>query len=153
MAEKIVNVLHVEDDMIDVRLLRRIFAKYGILNPLHRAADAIEALEILRGENGRARVEEPYVILLDMKLPRMDGIEFLRELRADPQLKDTIVFMLTTFMRDEEKAAAIRHAVAGVILKGEIAEDDSKLVELLEEYWRVPPGGSSPSKLLHLSRR
>ena len=108
---------------------------------------------MLRGKNGCERLEKPYVILLDMKLPGMDGVEFLRELRADPQLKDSVVFMLTTFMTDEDKTTAMRHSVAGVILKGEIAEDGSKLIELMQEYWYVPPGGSSPSQLLHVRRR
>jgi len=137
MSDKIISVLHVEDDMIDVRILRRIFAKHGILNPLHRAADGVEALAILRGENGQERLERPYVILLDMKMPRMGGIEFLRELRADPQLKDSAVFMLSTFMREEEKAMADQHSVVGHLVKGDMGEDGSTLVELLQEYWRV----------------
>jgi len=137
MPDKIVSVLHVEDDMIDARLLRTIFAKHKILNPLYRAADRVEALEMLRGENGRQRLERPYVILLDMKMPRMDGSEFLRLLRADPELKDSDVFMLATFVRDEENAAADQHTVTGHLDKSDLGEDGSRLVELLQEYWHV----------------
>ena len=137
MSDKIISVLHVEDEEIDLKLLQRIFAKHGILNPLHRAVDGIEALEILRGENGRERLEQPYVILLDMKMPRMDGIAFLRELRADPQLKDSVVFMLSTYMREEDKARADRQSVAVHLVKGDIGEDGSKLMVLLQEYWHL----------------
>ena len=72
-----------------------------------------------------------------MKMPRMDGVEFLRELRADPQLKDAVVFMLTTFRREAEKTAAYQHSVAGYLVKEDIGEDGSKLVELLQDYWRL----------------
>ena len=153
MSQRVGSVLHVEDEMFDVTLVQRIFEKHGILNAIHRAANGIEALAMLRGGEGREPLEKPDLILLDMNMPRMGGIEFLRELRADPQLKDIIVVMLATHLRDEEKAVALDFSAAGLILKGEIAEDGSKLISLLEEFWCVPPGRSSPSKVLQLKPR
>ena len=72
-----------------------------------------------------------------MKMPGMGGIEFLRELRADSQLKDSVVFTLATFLRDEDKALVKQHSVARHLIKGDIGADGSNLFELLQEYWHV----------------
>jgi len=86
-----VNFLLVEDDAIDVRFIRKTFQTHKITNPLHVACDGVEALEMLRGDGGRERIPRPYLILLDLNMPRMNGIQFLKELRADSTLCDSIV--------------------------------------------------------------
>lgn len=130
---EIVNVLVVEDDEIDVEALKRLFAKRDIKNPVYYAANGIEALELMRGGNSRDKVPRPFIVLLDINMPMMNGIEMLRELRADEDLKDTIVFVLTTSPRDEDKAMSYELNVAGYFLKKDIKD----LVNLLSLYWQL----------------
>src|SRR5690242_7516296 len=96
---EVVNILVVEDDEIDVEFLRRLLAKNAIKNPVYHAINGIEALEIMRGENEKDKVPKPFVVLLDINMPMMNGIEFLKELRSDDSLKDSVVFVLTTSPR------------------------------------------------------
>ena len=86
MPNKMLNILLVEDDDLDVMNVRRAFKKNNILNPLFVAGDGLEALDLLRGvgENSPEMPPERRLILLDLNMPKMNGIEFLRELRADP---------------------------------------------------------------------
>jgi len=129
----VVNILVVEDDEIDVESLKRIFAKKEIKNPVFYAANGIEALDIMRGENNRAKVPKPYIVLLDINMPKMNGIEMLNELRRDEQLKDSVVFILTTSPREEDKNTSYKLNVAGYFLKQEVKE----LVNLLSLYWKL----------------
>ncbi|RUP22418.1 response regulator, partial [Methylobacterium sp.] len=76
-----VNILLVDDDEVDVQGLKRAFKKSKIGNPITVARDGIEALEILRGQNGRERLPKPHLVLLDLNMPRMNGIEFLEAVR------------------------------------------------------------------------
>ena len=132
-----VNLLLVEDDEVDVQGLKRAFAKSRIANPITTARDGIEALEILRGENGREKLPKPHLIMLDLNMPRMNGIEFLEEIRADPDLKSSVVFMITTSKADEDKTRAYGHNVAGYIVKQDPANTFMQAVSLLEHYWKI----------------
>ena len=130
---EVVNVLVVEDDEIDVESLKRLFNKRDIKNPVYYAKNGVEALEVMRGENNHAKVPRPYIVLLDINMPMMNGIEFLKEIRSDENLKDTVVFVLTTSPRDEDKATTYKLNVAGYFLKKDIKE----LVNLLSLYWEL----------------
>ncbi len=137
MATPTVNLLLVEDDEVDVQGLKRAFMKSRIGNPIAVARDGIEALEILRGENGRDKLPKPHLVLLDLNMPRMNGIEFLEVIRADEDLKNTVVFMITTSKADEDKARAYGHNVAGYIVKQDPANTFMEAVSLLEHYWKI----------------
>jgi CheY-like chemotaxis protein len=132
-----VKILLVEDDEVDVMRVQRGFHQLRIANEIIRARDGIEALEILRGVGSQARIETPFLILLDINLPRMTGLEFLAALRADEELKVTVVFVLTTSKNDEDRLEAYRHNVAGFMLKDEAGREFVKAMEMLECYWRV----------------
>lgn len=132
-----VHLLLVDDDEVDVQGLRRAFAKNRIANPITVARDGIEALEILRGENGHARLARPHLILLDLNMPRMNGIEFLEAIRADEELRTAIVFMITTSKAEEDKARAYGHNVAGYIVKQDPARTFMEAVALIESYWKI----------------
>jgi CheY-like chemotaxis protein len=132
-----VNLLLVEDDDVDIQGFKRAFAKNKIANPITTAKDGIEALEILRGENGRTRLPKPYLVLLDLNMPRMNGFEFLEQIRADPELSSTLVFMVTTSKAEEDKAKAYGQHVAGYIVKQDPANTFMEAVSLLEHYWKI----------------
>ena len=131
------RLLHVEDDDLCIMGLTRAFKKAGIANPITFAHDGIEALQILRGTDGRKPFPHPYLILLDLSMPRMDGIEFLKELRKDEHLKRSIVFVMTTSDAEEDKTRAYDLGVAGYILKSNPANAFLEATALLDTYWRV----------------
>lgn len=137
MPAKTITVLLVEDDEVDVEVVRRSFRKRKIANPIHVACDGIEALEKLRGSGGKLPLPHPFVILLDLNMPRMSGIEFLDELRRDPYLRTAVVFVLTTSNKDEDRVAAYDLNVAGYILKSNVGEGFIKMIEMLDHYWRI----------------
>ena len=131
------QLLHVEDDDLCLMGLNRAFKAAKIANPVSFAHDGIEALEMLRGTNGRPRLQRPFIILLDLNMPRMDGIEFLKELRKDEELKKSIVFIMTTSDADEDKVKVYKLGVAGYILKSNPANAFLEATLLFNTYWRV----------------
>jgi CheY-like chemotaxis protein len=132
-----VNILVVDDDEVDVKAIRRAFNKLKIANPLTVAHDGIDALERLRGQNGYDQLPRPNMILLDLNMPRMNGIEFLAEIRNDPELGDSIVFVLTTSNDDEDKVKTFNYNVAGYIVKTDPAAGFMKAIEMIDLYWKV----------------
>ena len=137
VAGETVTILLVEDDEIDAEAIQRAFVKNKLANPLVIAKDGVEALEVLRGENGKSKLCPPYLILLDLNMPRMNGLEFLTELRADPDIGDSIVFVLTTSDLDEDKVAAYGHRVAGYTVKSKVGGSFLALVTMVDAYWRI----------------
>jgi CheY-like chemotaxis protein len=140
-----VNVLLVEDNDIDREGVRRAFRRNRISNPIHDAHDGIEALEMLRGVDGGPPLARPYIILLDINMPRMNGVEFLQQIRADEKLRSSVVFVLTTSSTEEEKLMAYSFNVAGYIVKRDVGAGFIRLVELLQHYWtliELPEGKS-----------
>lgn len=104
-----------------------------IANPIIRAKDGVEALELLR--NGDVR--HPYLILLDLNMPRMGGLELLQVIRNDPQLELSVVFVLTTSKDDEDKLAAYKQHIAGYIVKENLDSGFEQLVNMIDHYWRL----------------
>jgi CheY-like chemotaxis protein len=138
MGERQLNILLVEDDELDVMNVRRAFKKNNIVNPLYVAGDGIEALRMLRGEpDARPIPEDRRIILLDLNMPKMGGIEFLRELRADPKLRATTVIVLTTSDEERDKVSAYDLNVAGYILKPITLSAFVEIMAALNKYWTV----------------
>jgi CheY-like chemotaxis protein len=131
------QLLHVEDDDLCIMGLNRAFKAAKIANPISFAHDGIDALEMLRGINGRTRLPRPFLILLDLNMPRMGGVEFLKELRKDEDLKKSVVFIMSTSDADEDKVNAYNLGVAGYILKSNPANAFLEATLLLNTYWRV----------------
>lgn len=128
-----ITIAIVDDDDVDSRAIERAMAQLKIANPIIRAFDGIDALEKLRDQN----VSMPLIILLDLNMPRMGGIEFLDELRKDEKLHSALVIMLTTSSAPEDINAAYEHYVAGYIVKGDIAKGFTDLINKLDSYWRI----------------
>jgi CheY-like chemotaxis protein len=136
LAPSTAQLLHVEDDDLCIMGLARAFKAAKITNPVSFAHDGIDALEMLRGTNGRGRLPRPYLILLDLNMPRMGGVEFLEELRKDEDLRKSIVFIMTTSAAEEDKIKAYNLGAAGYILKT-AANAFMEATALLDTYWRV----------------
>lgn len=137
--DKMVNILLVEDDEVDVMNVKRAFKKNNIANPLHIASNGLEALEMLRGtaESPTRIPQERRLILLDLNMPKMGGIEFLRELRADPELRPTPVVVLTTSNDDKDRVEAYNLNVAGYILKPVTLANFIETMATLNKYWML----------------
>jgi CheY-like chemotaxis protein len=137
MTNKEVSILLVEDDDGDFKLVQRAFRKAGIANQLIRAIDGVDALEMLNGTHGKMSIKRPYMLMVDINMPRMNGLNLVRTIREDPKLKDTIVFMLTTSKHDEDKQTAYNLNVAGYILKENAGHDFLELIGLIGGYSRI----------------
>lgn len=135
-ANETVTILLVDDDSIDAEAIRRAFRKARIANPIVSVADGLEALQRLRDTTARG-VPRPYLVLLDLNMPRMNGIEFLEELRRDETLHNSVVFVLTTSDDDRDKVAAYDRHVAGYMVKNRAGEAFIDLIALLDHYWRI----------------
>jgi len=132
-----VHILLVEDDEVDAEAIVRAFEKQEIKHTITIAPDGFAAFAILRGQGGQPRLGAPYIILLDLNMPRMNGIEFLQEIRQDPELRCSIVFILTTSDSVKDKLAAYNSQIAGYFLKQRTGENFVNLVEMLHVYWRI----------------
>ena len=138
MSEKYLHILLVEDDEVDIKNVQRAFKKNHISNPLHIARNGLEALEMLRGTGGKEKLNPlPKVILLDLNMPKMGGLEFLQEIREDPVLRTLSVFVMTTSDEESDKFAAYNLNVAGYILKPLSFERFVQAVSILNHYWTL----------------
>ncbi len=126
-----VNILVVEDDEIDVKALLRAFKKLKIANPVTVAKDGIEGWEAIQS------LARPYLLILDINMPRMNGIEFLEKIRANEKYHDSIVFILTTSTDDQDKFEAYNRNVAGYMLKSDMGASFIRAIEMVERYWKV----------------
>jgi CheY-like chemotaxis protein len=131
---KPLHVILIEDDEVDAEAIERAFRALGVAVKTTRFVDGRAALDALRGAWGRQLQTEPHLILLDLNMPRMNGLTFLDEVRQDPLLRRTIVFALTGSSLDEDKVAAYDRRVAGYLVKSSLGDDFGALRELLDIY-------------------
>lgn len=134
MDERVINILLVEDDEVDIMTVKRAFAKANITNPLFVANNGIEALELLRKDDIPSKRR---LILLDVNMPKMNGIEFLRELRRDPQLQQCSVVVLTTSNEERDRIEAFKLNVAGYLLKPVTFQQFAEVMSTINKYWAL----------------
>ena len=130
-SSRVVTILLVEDDEVDVKALKWAFEKLKVANPLVVARDGVEAFELL------GDLPRPYLIITDINMPRMNGIEFLRKVRQSDQFRDSIVFVLTTSNDEQDKIDAYDLNVAGYMLKTDMGTSFSRAISLIDNYWKV----------------
>lgn len=142
---KTVHILLVEDDQVDEKAFLRAIEKLRINNPVTVARDGVEAWAILKGTDDTPPLPRPNLLVLDINMPRMNGLELLERIRDDADLHDSIVFMLTTSNDDEDRIEEFDLNVAGYILKSDVGNSFIKAMELMNSYWRLVefPGKSS----------
>lgn len=134
MVNRELHILLVDDDDVDVMTVKRAFQKNRLTNPIHVATNGLEALAKLRDGSLAGR---RLLVLLDLNMPKMNGIELLRELRADPALVSTSVVVLTTSNEDRDKVEAYRLNVAGYLLKPVQFADFVDVMATLNKYWTL----------------
>lgn len=134
MSPKSLEVLLIEDDEVDVMQVARAFRKKEFPHKLHVATDGLEALEMIRHQNGKA-IPKPQIILLDLHMPRMGGLEFLQELRKDASLSNISVFVMTTSSDQRDMDLAYSLNIAGYIVKPVSVEKFNAALEKLSGFW------------------
>lgn len=128
------NIFVVEDDELDLMNIRRALRPFEHTVRIYTASDGMEAIELLRA--GRVPMER-LMVLLDINMPRMNGIELLREIRADLALKILPVVMLTTSNDERDKIDAYDQHVAGYILKPVTFERFVECMKVIKLYWSM----------------
>lgn len=140
MPDNDAAILLVEDDRVDIMTVQRALRNIDVSNPLHVARSGVEALGMLRGE-GFPKIEPmPSLILLDLNLPKMGGIEFLQELRADPALMNLEVIVLTSSNEPSDRAAAFKYEVNDYIVKPHSFDEFTDAMSIILADWAS--GGS-----------
>lgn len=132
-----VTLLVVEDDVVDQEIVKRSFKRADLSHPLVFANNGFEALKIMRGEEPDVALQEPYMVLLDLNMPVMDGFEMLDEMRSDQNLRDKVVFVLSTSDDESDVKRAYASGISGYIKKGNIAEGFSAATKMLSSYGDV----------------
>lgn len=128
------SILLVEDNDFDVLRVTRGLAKLNDDRVVVRARDGLEALEILSGETSQTGLQYPFIIMLDLNMPRMGGLEFLGELRSDACHCNAPVFVMTTSDYHADIAAAHSHLIAGYFVKPKTAGEMTELLRLVSAY-------------------
>jgi CheY-like chemotaxis protein len=129
-----INILVVDDDDVSSEAVLRVLGKTTLNFTITTAADGLEGLQILRGEHPAKDIRPPLLVLLDLNMPRMDGLDFLDHLRADPELHKTVVFVFTTSNLDLDREASYAKHIAGYIVKSDVGPQYTKLAELFTSY-------------------
>jgi CheY-like chemotaxis protein len=128
------SILVIDDDDVAAEAVVRGLRKHELLCPVVLAEDGQIALQILRGQHAARRIAKPYLALLDLNMPRMNGFEFLRALRTDEALRDTLVFVLSTSGSDADRARAYNENIAGYMMKDKLGPQLKGLAHFLIEY-------------------
>lgn len=130
----IINILLVEDDDVAAEAVIRNLKKCSVDYPVVHAVDGQEAMEILTRQHPHKKIDRPFLILLDLNMPRMNGFEFLNAIRNDEALKDSVVFVLTTSDDEKDRSRAYHEYIAGYMVKSSVGPQFAKLATLLESY-------------------
>ena len=128
-----IGIFLIEDDDIDAMSIKREFKRRKIANPITRAKDGVEAFEFLASE----KINCPFIILLDLQMPRMNGLEFLTKLRADSDYKNSVVFILTTSLDKQDIFNSYELNIAGYFIKDEVGEGLIGIVDILNGYMNL----------------
>lgn len=133
-------ILIVEDNRVDVMTIERSFKNAKVSNPLTVTSNGEDALAYLRRQGKYTEIKEkrrPCIILLDLNMPIMNGIEFLRIVKGDDQLKSIPVIVLTTSQEESDRVESFNLSVAGYIVKPVELEKFTEVIKILDLYWTV----------------
>ncbi len=126
-------ILLVEDDEVDVMTVKRAVKKLNISNPLDHATDGEDAIKYLEDKFPKV----PCIIILDINMPRMNGIEFLKIIKADERFKRIPVIVLTTSKEEQDRYQSFNLSVAGYMVKPVDFEKFVEVMEVIRNYWSL----------------
>jgi CheY-like chemotaxis protein len=132
MPEQRVHIVMIDDDEIDVEAVARLLSRHAVPFTLTVFSNGRDAQEALTGDFGSTLHAQPFLILLDLNMPRMNGFEFLDWLRGDPFWQRAIVLVFTTSSILQDRERAYDRCVAGYLSKGLLGPNYSSLLELLD---------------------
>jgi len=127
------SILLVEDDTVDIKTVQRALKEIHVSNRLEIARNGEEALSYLRNEDN----EKPCIILLDLNMPRMNGIEFLKIAKNDEVLKMIPVIVLTTSKEEQDKVESFKLGVAGYMVKPVDYQQFVEVIRTIDVYWTL----------------
>ena len=125
-------ILLIEDDQIDMMAIQRSFKNLNIKNPLNVACNGEEGLELIQ-----QTTEIPCLIILDINMPKMSGIEFLKIVKSDPNYKTIPVVILTTSNDENDKIICYTYGAAGYIIKPIDYKEFQEAIRILNNYWNI----------------
>lgn len=138
LPNEFVEILLVEDEPSDVELTLKAFEMAGIPNRVHVARDGMEALEFFFGSNGRARLKSlPGVILLDLQLPKVSGMEVLRRVKNDPRFRQIPVVVLTMSQKDRDAQECKKLGADAYLVKPVGFRNFSEVTNRLSMQWAL----------------
>jgi CheY-like chemotaxis protein len=137
MDQKSTDILLVEDNADHVELIVNALRENNVLSEVHAVTSGEEAIDFLYQHGKYANAARPGLILLDIKLPGMDGIEFLRRIKADPKLKPIPVVVLSTSGSEKDIVGCYNCGANSYIVKPVVFEQFAKVVKEVELYWMV----------------
>lgn len=125
------HILLIEDDDVDIMTVRRSLKELAVPNPLDQVCDGEQGLAFLRDPAN----PRPGLILLDLNMPRMNGVEFLTELRADVALKSIPVVVLTTSREETDRISSFSQSVSGYMIKPVDYPQFVNTMRIIRDYW------------------
>ena len=143
-------ILLAEDDSVDAMTVKRAFSELKVTNELARVTNGEEALEYLKTHTDK----KPCVILLDLNMPKMNGVEFLHVAKADSELRQIPVVVLTTSKEDRDKVETFKFSVAGYIVKPVDYRKFVEAMKVLNLYWTLSelPGDAPENTAVELQK-
>ncbi len=133
--DKKLTVLLVEDEPADAHLLRMVFEEGRVMVDLHHVSDGVEAFEFIRREKSHTQAPAPDIILLDLNMPRMDGRQFLKEIKVNVAHRHIPVVVLTTSDAERDMLYSYDHFAAGYIVKPVEVDNFINIVRGIGDYW------------------
>ncbi len=126
-------ILLVEDDSVDAIMVKRALESLKVTNPLVTLTDGEEALDYLGNHNDK----QPCIILLDLNLPKMDGLEFLKVIKADNELRKIPIVALTTSDDKRDITESFKHGIAGYMVKALDSKGFVETMRIIDQYWTL----------------
>lgn len=126
-------ILLIEDDSVDTIMVKRALESLKVTNPLVNYSDGEEALNYLRDPNNK----KPSIILLDLNLPRMDGLEFLKVIKANDDFRKIPIIALTTSDDERDITESFKHGIAGYMVKPLGNKAFVETIRIIDQYWTL----------------